>query len=80
MCLIITKLWEQEIFVQSIYDIQDKLDATTGETIQVEDEIVYIAPTKDGEMGTFTTEINLPSEPTMYMQKQKRKILYQHIR
>lgn len=57
------KLWGTGNLLYGQYTTyKDKLDATTGETIQVEDEIVYIAPTKDGEMGTFTTEkLNLPS-------------------
>lgn len=36
--------------------------ADPSKTIEIEDEITYIAPTKDGEPGTFTTEkLNLPT-------------------
>ncbi len=57
------KLWGTGNLLYGQYmKYKDKIEPTTGKTIQIEDEIVYIAPTKDGELGTFTTEkLNLPS-------------------
>lgn len=41
---------------------KDYTNPETGEIMQIEDSITYIAPTKDGEEGTFTSEkLNLPT-------------------
>lgn len=41
---------------------KDYVEPSTGETIQVEGEIIYTKPTADGEAGSFTTKpLNLPT-------------------
>ena len=41
---------------------KDYTDPATGETIQVEDKIIYTPPTKDGVMGEYKIEsLNLPT-------------------
>ena len=41
---------------------KDNTNPSTGETVQIEDQVIYTTPTPDGERGTFITDsLNLPT-------------------